>query len=208
VNRDNSVWSARGVREPKRLLYCGRVSVEKNLPMLVRAFGRLCERRRDAALVIAGDGPYLSAMRQALEGLPAYFMGYQEDRQLAPLYASADLFVFPSRTDTLGQVVMEAQASGLPVLVSAEGGPRESIEDGRSGIVLPGDDPDRWAAAIDELLDDEPRRQRMAHAAAQRAGRWSLERTFDAFWAAHLQASEPVISEYPLARTPAVSASP
>jgi glycosyltransferase involved in cell wall biosynthesis len=208
VNRDNSVWSARGVREPKRLLYCGRVSVEKNLPMLVRAFGRLCERRRDAALVIAGDGPYLPAMRQALEGLPAYFMGYQEDRQLAPLYASADLFVFPSRTDTLGQVVMEAQASGLPVLVSAEGGPRESIEDGRSGIVLPGDDPARWAAAIDELLDDEPRRQRMAHAAAQRAGRWSLERTFDAFWAAHLQASEPVISEYPLARTPAVSASP
>jgi glycosyltransferase involved in cell wall biosynthesis/predicted metal-dependent phosphoesterase TrpH len=206
AKRDPEVWSARGVREPKRLLYCGRVSVEKNLPMLIKAFGRLCERRRDAALVIAGDGPYLATMRKALAGLPAYFPGYQEDHQLAPLYASADLFVFPSRTDTLGQVVMEAQASGLPVLVSADGGPRESIDDGRSGMVLPGDDPDRWAGAMQELLEDEPRRQKMAHAAAGRAGRWSLQKTFDAFWAAHLSASDPSIMDSLTLRTAPVAA--
>jgi glycosyltransferase involved in cell wall biosynthesis len=193
--RDSNLWPARGVREHKRLLYSGRVSVEKNLPMLVESFRKLCEKRRDAALVVAGDGPYLATMRDALRHLPAYFLGYQNDEELAALYASADLFVFPSRTDTLGQVVMEAQASGLPALVSGDGGPKESIEDGRSGIVLPGDDPSRWAATIAELLDDEPRRQRMAHAAGQRASRWSLNKTFEAFWAAHLHASEPLVRE-------------
>jgi glycosyltransferase involved in cell wall biosynthesis len=191
ARRDPDVWVSRGVREPKRLLYSGRVSVEKNLPLLVEAFRKLCEKRRDAALIVAGDGPYLARMREALRHLPAYFLGFQDDAQLAPLYASADLFVFPSRTDTLGQVVMEAQASGLPVLVSGDGGPRESIDDGRSGIVIPGDDASRWTATISDLLDDDARHQRMAHAAAQRASRWSLEKTFEAFWAAHLSASEP-----------------
>src|SRR5688500_8712292 len=66
--RAPDVWERLGVTEPLRLLYCGRVSVEKNLPMLVDAFRRLCGARRDVALVVAGDGPYLSAMRRALEG--------------------------------------------------------------------------------------------------------------------------------------------
>src|SRR5690606_11436555 len=126
------------------LLYCGRVSVEKNLPLLVESFKRLCQIRRDTALVIAGTGPYLEEMRKQLLGHPAYFLGYQNDAQLGPLYCGADLFVFPSRTDTLGQVVMEAQASGLPVLVSDAGGPKEMIEDQATGLVIPGNDPNRW----------------------------------------------------------------
>ena len=183
--RDEGLWRDLRVREPRRLLYCGRVSVEKNLPLLAEAFRGLCEVRSDAALVVAGDGPYLETMRRTLRGLPAYFLGYRDDRQLALLYAGADLFVFPSRTDTLGQVVMEAQASGLPALVAGEGGPKEIIADGTSGLVLPGNDALRWRQALGELLDDEPRRQRMARAAAQRAERFSLGRTFDAFWARH-----------------------
>jgi glycosyltransferase involved in cell wall biosynthesis len=129
-------------------------------------------------------------MRGELSHLPAYFLGYQDDAQLPPLYASADLFVFPSRTDTLGQVVLEAQASGLPALVTPDGGPKESIDDGRTGVVIPSDDPARWAAVINELLDDAPRRQRMAQLAAQRGGRCSLSRTFDGFWDSHLHACE------------------
>jgi glycosyltransferase involved in cell wall biosynthesis len=182
-------WVGHGVAEPLRLLYCGRVSAEKNLPLLVESFRRLCATRRDAALVVAGDGPYLPAMRQALAGLPAYFLGYQNDAQLAPLYAGADLFVFPSRTDTLGQVVMEAQACGLPALVANEGGPKEVVADGVSGLVLTGTDPARWSQAINDLLDDAPRRQRMGRAAAQRGERFSLSRTFDAFWGEHARAA-------------------
>jgi glycosyltransferase involved in cell wall biosynthesis len=195
AKRDADVWASRGVMEKHTLLYAGRVSIEKNLPMLAEAFRKLCDKRRDTALVIAGDGPYLEKMRQELSHLPAYFLGYQDDDQLPALYASSDLFVFPSRTDTLGQVVMEAQASGLPALVTPDGGPKESIDDGRSGVVVPESTAARWAAAIGELLDDEPRRQRMSHAAAQRSSRYSLRKTFDDFWDEHLHACEAAAAE-------------
>ena len=185
LRRDDGVWQRLGVREPLRLLYCGRVSVEKNLPMLADTFVRLCTARRDVALVVAGDGPHLAEMRSRLANLPVYLLGYQRDEALARLYASADLFVFPSRTDTLGQAVMEAQVSGLPALVSQEGGPKEIVADGTTGLVLPGNDPARWVQELVNLLEDFPRRQRMARAAAQRAERFSLGRTFETFWAAH-----------------------
>jgi glycosyltransferase involved in cell wall biosynthesis len=186
--REPAQWGRLGVREPLRVLYCGRVSVEKNLAVLVEAFIGVCAGRRDVALVVAGDGPYLAEMRNGLAGLPAYFLGYRDDGQLPGLYASADLLAFPSRTDTLGQVVMEAQACGLPAVVAHEGGPKEVVADGSSGLVLPGGDAKRWAEAVVELLDDPPRRQRMSRAAAARAERFSLGRSFDAFWAAHAAA--------------------
>ena len=185
TRREDGLWRRLGVREPIRLLYCGRVSVEKNLSLLADVFRKLRGVRRDVALVVAGDGPYRQAMERGLKRLPAYFIGYQDDRQLGPLYASSHLLVFPSRTDTLGQVVMEAQASGLPALVSGEGGPKEIVSDGVTGLVVGGNDAARWCHAIDELLADEPRRQRMANAAAQRAERFSLSRTFEAFWCEH-----------------------
>ncbi len=187
---DAGVWREHGVNEPRRLLYCGRVSVEKDLPMLVEIFRRLCAVRRDIALVVAGDGPYRSKMTAELSGLPVYFFGYQNDEMLARFYAASDLFVFPSRTDTLGQAVMEAQACGLPALVSNEGGPKEIISDGTTGVVLPAGDADRWARTIDELLDDEPRRKHMSELAAQRCARSSLERTFEVFWEQHVRAVE------------------
>ena len=203
--RDPNVWAEHRVAEPCRLLYCGRVSVEKNVPLLVEVFKRLCATRRDTALVVAGDGPYLAAMRDALRGLPAYFLGYCNDRQLGPLYAGADLFVFPSRTDTLGQVVMEAQACGLPAVVSNEGGPKETVADGQTGLVMTSTDPARWAAVIDELLGDDLRRQRMAKAAPQRVARFALANTFDAFWSAHVAAAaEPAAAGDELLATPPV----
>jgi glycosyltransferase involved in cell wall biosynthesis len=189
--RDPNVWVDHRVSKPLKLLYAGRVSVEKNLPMLVETFKRLCAKRSDVALVVAGDGPYLPQMKAALAGLPAHFLGYQNDRQLPPLYAAADLLVFPSRTDTLGQVVMEAQACGLPAVVGNEGGPKEVVADGQSGLVIPSNDPGRWADAIDELLSDAPRRQWMASNAPQRVNRLTLADTFDAFWQGHADAVMP-----------------
>lgn len=190
-HRDEGLWDRLGVTQKHKLLYCGRVSTEKNLPLLVDAFQRLCARRGDAALVVAGDGPYLEAMRQKLAGLPAYFLGYQQDTQLGSIYASADLFVFPSRTDTLGQVVMEAQSSGLPVLVSDEGGPHEMMEDRVSGLVLSGTEPAPWVDAIDRLLHDPERRKRMGAAGIERIAHYSLANTFSAFWAEHVRAALP-----------------
>jgi glycosyltransferase involved in cell wall biosynthesis len=187
--RDDSLWAALGVREPLRVLYCGRVSAEKNLSLLSMAFRQLCHHRGDAALIVVGTGPHLEAMRKELAGLPAHFLGTLADDRLATVYASSDLFVFPSRTDTLGQVVMEAQASGLPAIVSNEGGPKELVEDDVTGLVLPATHPAAWAQAMDRLLDDAPRRQAMGAAAARRAGRFSLGKTFDAFWSTHVAAA-------------------
>ncbi len=194
TRRDSSAWADLGVREPRKLLYVGRISVEKNLPLLAEAFKRLCAARRDTALVLAGAGPYLEKMRQQLAGLPACFLGAQDDARLGVLYASSDLFVFPSRTDTLGQVVMEAQSSGLPALVSNEGGPKELVEHDASGLVLTSNNPQAWCEAIEKLLDDEPRRLRMSAIAASRAGRYSLAKTFESFWSDHVAVVEPPVS--------------
>jgi glycosyltransferase involved in cell wall biosynthesis len=187
--RDAEVWNRHGVKEAYKLFYAGRVSVEKNLPFLADAFKRVCANRSDVALVIAGDGPYLQAMKKTLAGLPVYFLGIQDDQSLPGLYASSDLFVFPSETDTLGQVVIESQAAGLPVLVSNKGGPKEVMDDGITGLVLPGDNVDRWVEAICGLLNDDAKRQRMSRTASQRMTRFSLAKTFEAFWEEHVRAA-------------------
>ena len=100
---------------------------------------------------------------------------------------------------------MEAQSSGLPALVSPDGGPKESIEDGRSGIVVSEMTAARWVAAINELLDDEPRRHGMSEAAVQRASRYSLANTFDDFWAKHLEACEGTADAHSALAPPVIS---
>jgi glycosyltransferase involved in cell wall biosynthesis len=205
--RDETVWKKHGVKENYKLFYAGRVSVEKNLPFLADAFKRLCQDRSDVALVIAGDGPYLPAMKKVLTGLPVYFLGNQSDQTLPALYASSDLFVFPSKTDTLGQVVIEAQASGLAVLVSNVGGPQEVMDDGITGYVLKTENPAVWVDAINDLFNDTQKRQRMGRTASQRMMRFSLAKTFEAFWEEHLnaavgntQSAENALPEVPLQR--------
>jgi glycosyltransferase involved in cell wall biosynthesis len=192
-HREAHLFEKLGVTQPKRLFFCGRISEEKNLPLLADIFKRLCERRSDVALVLAGEGPYTVKLKEKLAGLPVHFLGVQNDESLAPLYASSDLFIFPSRTDTLGQVIMEAQASGLPVLVSDEGGPKEVVDDRLTGRVLPVADAaisiPIWVNAIDELLNDEPLRQRLSRTAATRMARYTAEATFEAFWEEHLKAA-------------------
>jgi glycosyltransferase involved in cell wall biosynthesis len=195
VHRDLDVWKQWNIAQPLKLLYVGRISVEKNLPLLAEAFKLLCRKRGDVSLVVAGEGPYEPKMKSELAGLPATFTGPMDDIQLGKLYASADLFVFPSRTDTLGQVVMEAQASGLPTIVSSEGGPREIIEPDVSGLVVNGTDARAWAQAIDSLLDNPVRRASMSHAALQRSKRYDLRRTFEAFWDEHVEAIRPAPHE-------------
>ncbi len=182
--RDEQFWKAAGVREPRRVLFRGRVAAEKNLPILAEAFERVCRTRRDVALIVIGDGPYLHAMQSRLKSLPAYFnpptaIG-AEDHSASN--AASDLFVYPSRIDTLAQPVIDAQACGLPVLVSADGAPREMMDEGASGIVLDGADAGAWASAIEHLLDDESLRQRMARTAPHRIARFARPRAFDAYW--------------------------
>jgi glycosyltransferase involved in cell wall biosynthesis len=120
------------------VLYAGRLSKEKGVDLLADAF--LAARRRDPRLhlVLAGGGPEADHLRRRV-GEHGTFLGWLGGEELARAYASADIFLFPSRTDTYGQVIVEAQASGLPVVAVAEGGPRSLIEHGETGLLAPAD---------------------------------------------------------------------
>ncbi len=117
------------------ILYAGRLSKEKGVDLLVEAF--LAARQRDPRLhlALAGGGPEEEVLRARL-GEHATFLGWLTGEELGRAYASADVFLFASRTDTFGQVILEAQASGLPVVAVGEGGPRSLIEDGETGLLV------------------------------------------------------------------------
>jgi glycosyltransferase involved in cell wall biosynthesis len=128
------------------VLYAGRLTAEKGASLLADAF--LAARRRDPRLhlVLAGGGPEEPLLRERLGGA-ATFLGWQHGSDLACVYASADVFLFASQTDTFGQVVLEAQASGLPVVAVNEGGPASLIVDGETGLLCPAD-PHALATAV------------------------------------------------------------
>jgi glycosyltransferase involved in cell wall biosynthesis len=153
--RKPGFWESRGAAPGRTvLLYVGRVSREKGLEMLVDAFKELADAGAAIALAVIGDGPYREEMETSLAGHPAVFTGYLTGEELQRGYASADVFVFPSATDTFGNVVLEAQASGLPVIVSDEGGPRELVVDGETGVVFRAGSSANLTSAIRVLASD------------------------------------------------------
>lgn len=179
---------------PVRILSVGRLSIEKNLPLLVNVWksadAALKAQGTPAELIIVGDGPYRQEMELLLAGTRTRFLGFRHAEGLAKLYASSDLFIFPSLTDTLGQVVMEAQASGLPVLVSDQGGPKEVVRNGVTGFVLPAHHARAWLDRLVQLVTDISLRSRMGAAAHAHLQQFSLDHSFNAFWRAHEAALE------------------
>ena len=154
------------------VLYAGRLTKEKGVALLADAF--LAAKAGDPRLhlVLAGGGPEEEALRERL-GADATFLGWLEGEELARAYASADLFLFASRTDTFGQVILEAQASGLPVVAVAEGGPLSLIEHGRSGLLCP-PEPRALADAVGRLASSPTLHARLAEGglAAVRSRTW------------------------------------
>ena len=171
---------------PLTILYAGRITHEKGVDLLADAFLLARERRPGLRLVVAGDGPEREHLAERL-GDRATFLGWLEGAQLPAAYASADIFVFPSATDTFGQVVLEAQASGVPVLAVDAGGPRSLIEHRVSGLLCP-PEPQAMGEALLELAGSPLLRERIATAGATAARKrtWeaALERLADGYRAA------------------------
>lgn len=174
--RNGFFISEYGIEEKVKILYVGRLSKEKNLDVLQEAFKRLVETGADARLILVGDGPYLQEMRNASTGSPCTFTGYLKGESLCAAYASSDIFVFPSGTDTFGNVVLEAQASGLPVIVTDRGGPVENMVPDETGLVVPAEDAESLATAMGALVRNADRRRKMGAAAR----RYMEDRSFDA----------------------------
>ncbi len=187
-----------------RALFVGRVSVEKNMPLLSQVWReadrRLKAKGIKAELVIVGDGPYRKTMEEELQGTRTRFLGFKHGVELSKVYASCDLFAFTSLTDTLGQVVMESQASGIGVLVSDQGGPKEVVEDGVTGYVLPGDNAGAWVDRLVELFSDRERLARMGEAAHESMQKYSMQRSFEHFWEVHVAAHHEALARHGITR--------
>jgi glycosyltransferase involved in cell wall biosynthesis len=159
------------------VFYCGRITREKGADLLADAFLLARDRARaqtgrDLHLVLAGGGPEQERLRARL-GDCATFLGWLEGSQLARAYASADVFLFPSATDTFGQVILEAQASGLPVIAVAQGGPLSLIEHRVNGLLCEAD-AEQLADALIELARSPLLREHLSRGAlrAARARTW------------------------------------
>lgn len=130
----SEAWRASVGLQPDEtlLLYVGRLAAEKRVELLPEALRGLDKAR----LVLVGDGPYRAELERRCVGLPVHFTGYLKGEALAIAFASADLFVFPSDTDTFGQVIQEAMASGLPVVGARSGGSLDLIREGQNGSLF------------------------------------------------------------------------
>jgi glycosyltransferase involved in cell wall biosynthesis len=127
------------------LLYVGRLAPEKNVPLALRAFDAVHARRPDARMVVVGDGPL---RRELQAGHPhVHFVGLQRGSELAAHYASADVFLFPSLSETFGNVTLEALASGLAVVAFDAAAAGELIRDGRNGLLARAGDADGFVRA-------------------------------------------------------------
>jgi glycosyltransferase involved in cell wall biosynthesis/predicted metal-dependent phosphoesterase TrpH len=171
----------RGTRllEPRRLevLYSGRITREKGVDLLAEAFLLAHERDPRLRLVLAGGGPEQEQLAERL-GAHATFLGWLSGAELARTYANADLFLFPSATDTFGQVILEAQASGLPVVAVAEGGPLSLIEDRVTGLLCEASAP-ALAEAVLELAASPLLRESLSRAALSAVRERTWERALE-----------------------------
>jgi glycosyltransferase involved in cell wall biosynthesis len=161
------------------LLYVGRISREKNLDILADAFKQI--EGNSITLTIVGDGPYRRELEESLAGYNVIFTGYKDGDDLVRSYRDADLFVFPSTTDTFGNVVLEAQACGIPVIVSDIGGPHENIVDGETGWVVRGNSVDALCDAIKKSLN-RSLLTRMSEKASAYAKRRDFDEAFLKTW--------------------------
>ncbi|MEA1996903.1 MAG: glycosyltransferase, partial [Gemmatimonadota bacterium] len=151
-------------------IYVGRVASEKNLDMLVEIYSR----RPGITLKVVGDGPYLKEMKRKLP--QAVYTGKLTGEDLSRAFANGDFFVFPSRSDTFGNVVMQAMCSGLPAIVTDGRGPKEQVQHGVTGFVA--SSAEEFGKAVDLLAGDPELRDRMGKAARVQAEEYTWENVF------------------------------
>lgn len=179
--RSQAMRAALGMGSRFTFVYVGRLAPEKRAEQIVHAFRLASESlpRGVIHLIMAGTGPCEAALRAAAPP-GVTFLGFLDRRSRLPdLYANCDAFVFASVTETLGLVVLEAMASGLPVVAAPEGGVRDHLRDGRNGLAYPPGDVGAMAGAMVKLAEDWGLAQRLARGARRTAEALTWERELD-----------------------------
>ena len=159
---------SQGHPEDPLLLYVGRVSAEKQIDRIKPVLEAIPQAR----LAIVGDGPYRESLEAHFAGTKTHFVGYLQGLELASAFASADAFVFPSRTETLGLVLLEAMAAGCPVVAARSGGIPDIVTDGVNGYLFEPDDPDGAITATKSLLEATQIREELRTNARLEAEQW------------------------------------
>lgn len=152
-----------GHPEAPLLVYVGRLSKEKDLDQLLEPVRRLAAHGVRAAFV--GSGPFRAELERMFAGTPTVFTGYLSGEELAAAHASADVFAFPSTTDTLGLVALEAAASGVPVVGADAGGIPDVVQHGRTGFLVRPGDTQGWVDRLGSVLLDPAERARLSRVA-------------------------------------------
>lgn len=150
------------------LLYVGRVSAEKEIDQIKPVLEAIPQAR----LAIVGDGPHREALETHFSGTNTNFVGYLQGLELASAYASADAFIFPSRTETLGLVLLEAMAAGCPVVAARSGGIPDIVSDGVNGYLFDPQKPETAIAATQKLLKAHTAKEEIRQKAREEAERW------------------------------------
>lgn len=159
--RRSSEWrKSKGFRDEDVVItFISRLVWEKNLRLFADVVNRLKSNRPHVQAMIVGDGPALDEMKELMPD--AIFTGFLSGKELATAYASSDIFMFPSDTETFGNVTLEAMSSGLPCVVADATGSKSLVEHGENGFVVSVERSDKFYTFIDKLITDSDLRKKM-----------------------------------------------
>jgi glycosyltransferase involved in cell wall biosynthesis len=162
-------YLSQGEPGSRLLLYVGRLGAEKEIEQIKPVLASI----PGARLAIVGNGPHRDRLERYFTGTATHFVGYLEGERLAAAYAVADAFIFPSRTETLGLVLLEAMAAGCPVIAARSGGIPDIVTDGCNGYLFDPRDPQGAIAATHQLFADPDSNLQLRHNARTESERWS-----------------------------------
>ena len=168
ANLEMRNYLSQGKPNSRILLYVGRLGVEKEIDSIKP----ILEAIPNACLALVGDGPNRQTLEQHFANTPTHFVGYLRGQELASAYASADAFVFPSRTETLGLVLLEAMAAGTPVVAANSGGIPDIVTNGINGHLFDPADEKGAITATQKLLAQSEERETLRQNARAEAERW------------------------------------
>ncbi|HBE17153.1 MAG TPA: glycosyl transferase [Cyanobacteria bacterium UBA11149] len=160
---------SQGYPESPLLLYVGRLGAEKEIERIKPVMAAI----PGARLALVGDGPNRANLEKHFAGTPTHFVGYLKGKELGAAYASADAFIFPSRTETLGLVLLEAMAAGCPVVAARSGGIPDIVTDGVNGYMFDPTEEEGAIAATLRLFEQKAERETLRQNARKEAERWS-----------------------------------
>ncbi|CDQ19601.1 glycosyltransferase family 4 protein [Halobacillus karajensis] len=155
----------------KLLIFVGRLAPEKE----IHKIRPLLERRNDLSLAIVGDGPVKKELEETFKGTNTIFTGLLHGEELAQAFASSDALIFPSVTETLGLVILESMASGLPVIAAKSGPTMEQVEDGKTGLLFENENTESMIQAI-QRLEDEGLYRTLCENAREEAEKYSWQK--------------------------------